>query len=73
MVKVLFFEHKTQGLCFYYLPNIESTWNKFKRKISNNSNYVNLHGNGYFSHAYVIMHRYFVILSYLGLFNLNIK
>jgi isopentenyl phosphate kinase len=24
-----------------------------------NSNYVNLHGSGDFSHAYVIMHQYF--------------
>ncbi len=25
----------------------------------NNSNYDNLHGGGYFSHAYVILHKYF--------------
>jgi hypothetical protein len=28
-------------------------------KILDNSNYDNLHGGGDFSHAYVIMHKYF--------------
>jgi hypothetical protein len=44
-IKVPFFEHKTQKLCFYYLPNIKFTWNKFKWKVLDNSNYDNLHGD----------------------------
>jgi len=59
LVRATLFGLKTQGLCFYYLPNIESTWNKFKWKILNNSNYDNFHGGGDFSHAYVIMHKKF--------------
>jgi len=58
-VGVLFFGHKTQGLCFCYLPNKKSTWNRFKCKILNNSNYTNFHGGDDFSHVYVIMHQYF--------------
>ncbi len=38
---------------------MESKWNKFKWKILDNSNYDNLDGDGDFSHAYVIMHKYF--------------
>ncbi len=38
---------------FFYLPNIESKWNKFKWEILNNSNYDNFHDGGDFSHAYV--------------------
>jgi hypothetical protein len=53
------FGHMTQELCFYYLPNIKFTWNNFKCKILDNSNYVNFHGGGDFLHAYVIMHQYF--------------
>jgi hypothetical protein len=48
-----------QGLCLYYLPNIGSKWNKFKWEILNNSNYDHFHGGRDFSHAYVIMHKYF--------------
>jgi hypothetical protein len=59
MVGVLFCGHKTIGLCFCYLPNTKSTWNIFKCKILNNSNYVNFHGGDDFSHVYVIMHQYF--------------
>ncbi len=60
MVKVHLFGHKIQiWICFYYLPNIESTWNKFKWNMLNNSNYNNFHGGDDFSHAYVIMHKYF--------------
>jgi hypothetical protein len=58
-IKVPLFGHRTHELCFYYLPNIESTWNKFKWKILDNSNYDKLHGDGDFSHAYVIMHKSF--------------
>ncbi len=32
---------------------------KFKWKILDNSNYDNLHASHDFSHAYVIMHKYF--------------
>jgi hypothetical protein len=53
MVGVLLFGHKTQRLCFCYLPNTKSTWNKFKFKILDNSNYINFHGGDDFSHAYV--------------------
>jgi hypothetical protein len=28
--RVPLFRHKTQELCFCYLPNIKSKWNKFK-------------------------------------------
>jgi hypothetical protein len=59
-IKVPFFCHMIQGLCFYYLPNTKSKWNKFKWKILDNSNYDHFHGGGGFSHAYVIMHKYFV-------------
>jgi len=59
MIKVLLFEHKTQGFYFCYLPNIKSTWNKFKWKILDNSNYDNLHCGCDFSYGYVIMHKYF--------------
>jgi hypothetical protein len=51
--------NKTQGLCFCYLPNIKSKWDKFKWEIVNNSNYDNFHNGGDFSHVYVIMHKYF--------------
>jgi len=53
-IKVPLFGHRTQGLYFYYFSNIKSTQN-----ILNNSNYDNFHGGGDFSHAYVIMHKYF--------------
>jgi hypothetical protein len=59
IIKVPLFGHTTQGLCFCHLPNIESKWNKFKWKILDNSNYDHFHGGGEFSHAYVIMHKYF--------------
>ncbi len=49
----------TQGLCFCYLPNIKSKWHKCKWKILDNLNYDHFHGGGEFSHAYVIMHKYF--------------
>jgi len=58
-IKVSIFDYRIQGLFFGYLPNIESKWNKFKRKILDNSNYDNFHGGGDFSHVYVIMHKYF--------------
>ncbi len=58
-ITVPLFYHMIQGLCFCYLPNIKSKWNKFKWKMFNNSNYDNFHGGGVFSHAYVIMHKYF--------------
>jgi len=58
-IKVPFFDHMIQGFCFCYLPNIECKWNKFKWEILDNSNYDNFHGGGDFSHAYVIMHKYF--------------
>jgi hypothetical protein len=54
MVMIFLFGHMIQGLCFSYFPNIKSTWNSFKWKI-----FDNLHGGGDFSHAYVIMHKYF--------------
>jgi isopentenyl phosphate kinase len=50
----------TQGLCFCYLPNTKSKWNKFKSDILDNSNYDHVHGGGGFSHPYVIRHKYFV-------------
>jgi hypothetical protein len=53
MVGVLFFGHRTQRLCFCYLPNIKSTCNKFKFKILDNSNYINFHGGGDVLDAYV--------------------
>jgi len=59
-IRVPFFDHKTQGLCFCYLPNIKSKWNIFKWEILDNLNYNNFHGGGDFSHVYVIMHKYFV-------------
>jgi hypothetical protein len=59
IIRVSLFDHKTQGLCFCYLSNIESKWNKFKGEIFDNSNYDNFHGGHDFSHAYVIMHKYF--------------
>jgi len=58
-IEVPFFDHGTQGLFFYYLPNIEAKWNKFNWKILDDSNYDNFHGGGDFSHVYVIMHKYF--------------
>jgi hypothetical protein len=58
-IEVPFFDHGTQGFCFYYLPNIEAKWNKFKWKILHDPNYDNFHGGGDFSHVYVIMHKYF--------------
>jgi hypothetical protein len=54
-----FFWTQDSQTLLYYLPNIKFTWNKFKWKILNNLNYDNLCGDGDFSHAYVIMHRYF--------------
>jgi hypothetical protein len=59
MVRVPLFGHMTQELCFCYLPNIKSTWNNFKCKILDISNYVNFRGDGDFSHVYVIMHQNF--------------
>jgi hypothetical protein len=59
IIKVPFFDHRTQGLCFCYLPNIKSKWNKFKWENLDNSNYDNFHGGDDFSHEYVIMHKYF--------------
>jgi hypothetical protein len=56
-MRVPFFDHRTQGLCFCYLPNIEL--NKTKWDVLDNSNYDNFHGGGDFSHVYVIMHKYF--------------
>jgi len=47
-IKVPFFDHGTQGFCFYYLPNIEAKWNKFKWKILHDPNYDNFHGGGDF-------------------------
>jgi len=58
-IMVPLFGHKIQGLCFCYLPNIKSKWNKFKWEILNNSTYDHFHGGGDFSHAYAIMHTYF--------------
>jgi hypothetical protein len=58
-IKAPHFDHMIQGLCFCYLPNIESKWNKFKWEILDNSNYDNFHVGGDFSHAYVIMYKYF--------------
>jgi hypothetical protein len=40
-------------ILFLLSSNIESTWNKFKFKILHNS-----YGGGYFSHSYVILHKY---------------
>ncbi len=61
-IRVSLFCHKIQGLCFCYLLNTKSKWNKFKWEILDNSNYDNFHGGGGggFSHLYVIMHKYFV-------------
>ncbi len=58
-IRVPFVDHKIQALCFCYFPNIESKWNKLKWEILDNSNYDNFHGGGDFSHAFVIMHKYF--------------
>jgi hypothetical protein len=58
-IRVSLFGHKIQELCFCYLPNIKSTLNKFKWKIHANLNYDKFHGGSDFSHAYVIMHKYF--------------
>ncbi len=57
--RVPIFEHGTQGLCFYYLPNIESKVNKFKWKILDNWNYDHFHNDGDFSHLCAIMHKHF--------------
>jgi hypothetical protein len=59
IIRVLLFGHRIQGFCFCYFPNTKFTWNKFKYKILDDSNYVNFHGGDDFSHAYVIMHQYF--------------
>jgi hypothetical protein len=59
-IMVPLFHHKTPGFCFCYLPNTKSKWNKFKWEIFDNSNYDSFHGDGGFSHVYVIMHKYFV-------------
>ncbi len=59
IIKVSLFDHKTQGLCFCDFLNIKFKWNKFKWEILDNLNYDNFHGGGDFSHAYVIMHKYF--------------
>jgi len=59
IIRVPLFGPKIQRFCFCYLLNIESKWNKFKWKILDDSKYDNLHGGGDFSHAYVIMHKYF--------------
>jgi hypothetical protein len=59
IIKVPIFGHMIQGFWFCYLPNINSTWNKFKWKILDDSNYDNLHGGGGFSYAYAIMHKCF--------------
>ncbi len=59
-IKVPFFHHRTQGLCFCYLPNTKFKWNKFKWEILDNSNYDSFHGGGGFSHVYVNTHKYFV-------------
>jgi hypothetical protein len=59
IVGLLFFGQRIQGLCFCYLLNTKSTWKKIKCKILNNSNYINFHVGGDFSHPYVIMHQYF--------------
>jgi len=56
-MRVPFFDHTIQGLCFCYFPNIEL--NRTKWDILDNSNYDNFHGGGDFSHVYVIMHKYF--------------
>ncbi len=58
-IKVPILGHMIQGLCVCYFKNIKYKWNKFKWKILDNSNYDNLHGGDDFSHAYVIMHKYF--------------
>jgi hypothetical protein len=58
-IRVPFLGHKYQGICFCYLPNIESTWNKFKYENLHKSNCDNSYSNGDFSHAYVIKHQYF--------------
>jgi hypothetical protein len=58
-LKVPLFGHRTQGPCFCYLPNIKFKGNKFKLMILDKSNYGHFHGGGDFSHAYVIMHKYF--------------
>jgi hypothetical protein len=60
IIKVPLLCHKTQGFWFCYLPNTKFKWNKFKWEILDNSNYDHFHGGGGFSHAYVIMHKYFV-------------
>ncbi len=41
IIRAPLFGHKTQGLCFCYLPNTKSKWNKFKWKILDKSNYDN--------------------------------
>jgi hypothetical protein len=58
-IKVPFFGHMTQRLCFCYLPNIKFKWNKFKCKTLDNLNYDNFHVGNHFSHAYINMHKYF--------------
>ncbi len=58
-VGLLFFGQRIQRLCFCYLLNTKFTWNKFKCKILNKSNYINFHGGGDFSYMYVIMHQHF--------------
>jgi hypothetical protein len=57
MIKVFLF-----GFKYFFssrLPNIKSTWNEFKQKILDNSNYDNFHCGGDFLHACVIMNKYF--------------
>jgi hypothetical protein len=59
-IRVPFFCHKIQRLFFCYLPNPKCKWNKFKWEVLDNSKFNNFHGGDGFSHAYVIMHKYFV-------------
>jgi hypothetical protein len=47
-VRVSLFGHMTQGVCFWSLPNIKSTWNPFKCENLDNSNYDNSYGGGDF-------------------------
>jgi hypothetical protein len=46
MTKVPLVGHRTQGLCLCYLPNTQSTWNKFKCENFDNSNYDSSYGGG---------------------------
>jgi hypothetical protein len=59
MVRVLLFGHKIQTFVFWLSSKYKIYMEQFKFKILDNSIYVNFHGGGDFSLAYVMMCQYF--------------